>query len=227
MTTNIFRVALALAAFALGGRAASAQAGPPPPPSPPPLQIKPLDLGRLDGVNYVNEFFGLSLAVPQDWVVIGGPQRGAIMDETKKLLTADDARKQRMLDASVQRSTILLSLTKLPVGSTEGFNASFMLVAERVPTALVGDAATVIRSMEEGFKGTAFKVEFQGPIRTLRVGGADFATVTTRTTAPQGVFMQKFYVTLKKGYALQLVYTYLDESDVATFEAMVKSLAVK
>lgn len=227
MVTKIIRVALLFTSLALGAEAAPAQAQPPPPPPPAPLQVKPPDVGRLEGVNYVNDFFGLSLAVPQDWIFVGGAQRNAVMDESVKLLKSEDARRQQQLEASVRRSTILLGLTKLPPGSTESFNASFMLVAERVPTAVMKSGADVIRAMEEGLKSTPIKAEFQGPIGTERINGADFGVATVRTTMPHGVYMQKFYVTVRKGFALQFVYTYFDEADVPTFEALIKSISLK
>lgn len=121
-----------------------------------------LDRGQLDGVNYRNNFFGLSLSVPQTWVVVSAQRTETIVEESKKLATGDEKKKEE-LDDSIQRSVILLSLTKLPAGEPD--NASFMLIAERIPLPSMKTGVDVIQSMKNAFKGTNFNIEFQIKVR--------------------------------------------------------------
>jgi hypothetical protein len=197
------------------------------PPATPPAaaQVKPLDPGQLEGGEYSNEFFGLTLSVPRDWVVVSARRRGEIVEESKKLLQAQDRQKQAQVDASLGRSTVLLSLTKLPAGQPA--NASFMLIAERIPTPSIRTGPDVLRSLESLTTGTNFTVEFQGGIRTEKIGGADFGVATIKNSSPHGVFMQKAYVTTKHGYALQLFYTYLSDDDLPALDSIVKSIKLK
>jgi hypothetical protein len=199
----------------------------PPPPKPPPSQPGQLDSGRYEGGRYVNDFFGLSLTPPKDWQVVAAPPKAALTEMTNTNIAPDDARKQVEINDSIQRTTTLLSLTKHPAGSPA--NAVFLFVAERVPSSVYATGTDVLRSIEAGFKGTQFKVEFQqGGIRTERIGGAEFAVATFKVNAPAGVFMQKTYVTVRKGYGLQFFLTYVvDEGSVATFDEAVRSVVIK
>jgi hypothetical protein len=195
----------------------------PPRPPAPAAESRRIDLGQLDGENYNNNFFGLSLSVPGKWVVVSAQRRETMTEELKRVITGDQ-KKQEQIDDSIQRSFVLLSLTKLPAG--EPGNASFMLIAERLPSPSVKNGADVIGLMKKAFTGTNFNVEFQGEVRTEIIGGADFAVATVKTTSPNGTFMQKIYVTTKNGYALELFYTYLDEADLATLDSIIKSVKV-
>lgn len=189
------------------------------------VQTQRLDLGQLNGVDCVNSFFGLSLSVPRDWQVVGSERSDQIGEEAKKMLVAENQRKQAQVNESIDRSTSLLSLTKLPAGQPG--NASFMLIAERIPSPAIRNGEDVLHALERLAKGTNFKVEFQGGIRTESIGGAEFGVATIKSTSPYGVFMQKIYVTVKNDYGLQLFFTYLDEADLPTFDAIVKSVKLK
>ena len=50
----------------------------------------------------------------------------------KNLVRSENKAKEAQVRESIDRSAILLSLTKLPAGQPD--NAGFMLIAERIPT---------------------------------------------------------------------------------------------
>ncbi len=219
---------LLLLVVAGAAKQVSAQPGPGETKNPAPVPVvavAPLDLGQLDGTNYVNNFFGLSLSVPREWVVQSAQQRGKIVDDSKKMVGSVDEKKKAQVEDSIDRSTILLSLTKLPEGMPG--NAAFMLIAERIPSASMKTGADVLRSIALLGKGTNFGVEFLDEIRTVQIGTAEFAGVTIKGTSPYGEFKQKAYVTTKNGYAVQLFFTYLDDADIPTFATIMKSVMVK
>jgi hypothetical protein len=188
------------------------------------VESKIPDRGQLDGVNYGNSFFGLSLSIPQTWVVVSA-QRGQTVAEQSSTLVVGDQKKKDEIDASMQRSLILLSLTKLAAGQPD--NASFMLIAERLPAPSIKTGVDVMQNMMNAFKGTNFSIESQGETQTERIGGADFAVATIKNTSPMGTFMQKIYVTTKSGYALELFYTYQNDADLAALNSIVGTMKMK
>ncbi|HZI19318.1 MAG TPA: hypothetical protein VEY09_12055 [Pyrinomonadaceae bacterium] len=205
------------------GRPGARAQQPPPPPRPltaPPAQLP--DKGKLEGSVYTNDFFRVSVRVPQDWFV----NRTELPEEAKEMLegTARNRRQQEQINASVARSTILLNLTKLPPGPAEQFNAAFVVVAERIPSAVVRSGEDVLRLMEKSFENTAVKIEWLDPVHTERVGGVDFGVAGAKVTFPVGSVVQKYYVIVRNGYALQLIFSYMDEADLATLRGIVKSI---
>jgi hypothetical protein len=182
------------------------------------------DLGKYEGGKYVNDFFGLSFT-PPPWTASSAERNAKLNDDIKALAATDDARKQAQLNDSVERSRILLSMTKLPPGTPA--NASLMLVAERVPLPGIKTPADVFGRLEASFKSTQFKVEFESAPRDVRLGGAEFGVATLKSTSPYGVFRQKVYITMRKGYSLQFFFTYLDDADLPTFDAAMKTVVIK
>ena len=182
-------------------------------------------LGQLDGVNYVNQTFGLSLSIPRDWVVVAAQSRPQFNEEVKNLVQSDDKAKEAQVRASIDRSAILLSLTKLQAG--EPNNAGFMLIAERLPTPAIKNGLDVIEALKRTMTGTNFKVEFEGEAMAEKVGGADFGVVTIKNTSQFGSFNQKIYVTVKDDYALSSFSSPTPRSDLATYDALIKSVKIK
>lgn len=188
-------------------------------------QAQPLDLGVLNGVNYVNGAFGLSMSIPGDWIVVSEQRTSEIAAESNKLLKSESEQKREQLRRSIERSTVLISLTKFPAGLPN--NASFMLVAERVNPALIRNGVDGLMAMRSTAEGSFINLEFQGGIRTQRIGGADFGAATIRNSSVNGVYMQKVYMTVKNGYGLEFFFTYLQDADVAAFDSIMKSVNFK
>ena len=223
MTTKHFKLSLLISLMIVAANAfAQSSAGVNQAP-PAVVETKNLDRGQLDGLNYRNNFFGLSLSVPPTWIVVSAERTKAIVEETGKVVTADQNKKAQ-IDASMERSALLLSLTKVPAGQPN--NAAFMLIAERMPSPSVKTGADVVELMKKTFTGTNFNIEFQGDTQTERIGGADFAVATVKNTSPSGTFMQKIYVTTKNGYALELFYTYTDDADLAAYNSIVNTMKI-
>ena len=224
MTTNFFKLSLLIFLTIVGADAIAQSGTGVHPATPVTVDAKNPDRGQLDGVNYSNNFFGLSLSVPQTWVVVSAQRSETIATESSKLVTGDQKKKEE-IDGSIQRSVVLLSLTKLPSG--EPNNASFMLIAERIPLPSIKTGVDVIQAMESAFKGTNVSLEFQGQSQTNRIGGADFGVATVKNSSPNGTFMQKIYVTTKNDYALELFYTYQNDADLAALNSIVGTVKIK
>jgi len=199
------------------------------PPSPPgPSRASPsVDQGRLEGGTYSNDFFNFSFAVPQGWVAQDAAAKKAIMDEGRAIMTdGADARKKAQTDAAMARTVFLLSVSKYDLSAPPpDFNALLLCIAERVPTAVIKSEADYLRMSLRSLQGTRAQVEMAGPVRAERIGGVTFAAADVKTTTPgTTVAEQKYYTAFRKGYALVMIYTYVDEGDVKAFEEILKSV---
>lgn len=180
-----------------------------------------------EGETYYNRYFGLRFNTPQKWTLVETAAVKGFVEEGRKVAAGDDEKLGKALGASAERTINLLTISKHPIGSTQPFNATFSCMAELVPSAIIKTGPDYLDTMLRTFARTQVKMEPQGPIRTQQIGGASFGVLTAKLTAPVGVFMQKYVVTVRKGYALVLVYTYFDEGDLQTFDDIVKSVEVR
>ncbi len=230
LTSTLFAALLLTAAAAAR---AQNTAGPPPPPAPsggpPATQLVP-DRGRLEGGVYSNDFFGVSFTAPKGWVIHDAATVTALTDAGKKMGTEGAAAPAKQaLDASLARTTVMLSATKYPVGTppVSGFNAQLTCFAERVPTALVKTGKDYMDAMQRTYKGMSATVEMMGPPRTAQVGGVPMTVADVRMTLGSLTSAQRYYVRISKGYAVGFIYSYVDEADLKTFDAFLTTVKFK
>lgn len=233
--TQTLLATLFVASTAFAARAQSTQQKDDPPPPPPapivygdPKVEQPFDTGRLEGESYSNDLFGFSMTLPKGWVVFGADENKQIMDAGKGLIeeSANDKKKQ-VLEAAVTRTHFLVTASKYPKGAAgSGFNALFLCIAERIPSAIIKTGADYISAMQRTFEGTSAKFEV-GPLRTQKVGGTDFTVADVRMTTGPVITAQRYYVRITKGYALMLTYTYYDDADLKTFDELLGTVKFK
>jgi hypothetical protein len=227
LTKIAISAVLLLASTAAAQDAPATQMPPPPPPA-----AKPIDPGRLEGGKYVNDFFGISLSLPQNWVVHGETVKNAIMKTSREVVEAEaNARTKAELESSLARSTFLFIITKYGPGQQNvAFNAYASLGVERVPTAIVKTGSDYFDQMRSLMHLSAMKVEQQGPVRSANYGGVKFYVIDLKVTLQQGekgVAAERLYATVMRGYALVFTFGYLDEDDLKTFDGIMNSVKFK
>lgn len=117
-----------------------------PSPSPAGTHSQSPDLSQLDEVNYVNDFFRVSLSIPREWVVATAQRRAEFDKQIKEMVKA--------------------------------------------------------------------------PAR-------EFGVADVKVTSPYGTYRQRIYITMKGDYALEMFFTYLNDSDLPVFDEIVKSVRFK
>lgn len=205
------------------------QSSPPPAPAQRPAEVTLPDVGRLEGTQYVNDYFGLSFSIPASWTVEDSTAKRAMLEAGAKAITPPDGKNKEQIEASVARSYYIISAHKYPRGTpSAGFNAHFGFYVERVPTAIVKTGGDYLRQMVRTSSMTAVKIEPVGAVRAVKIGGADFDTLDTKMTLPNGVTAaQRWYVTVRQKVSLTFVLTYIDDDDVKTLEEVMKSVKFK
>lgn len=236
MTRAITRTLLAtlfVASMTFAARAQSAQQKDEPPPPRPVAPPAPAgatpDPGRVEGGTYSNDFFGFSMTLPKGWVVLDADDNKKIMDAGKGLVEEGASElKKKGVEAAIVRTHFLVTASKFPAGTPgPGFNAFLICIAERIPTAVIKTEAEYVSAMQRPFDGTSTKMELSSPLRTQKVGGADFTVADMKMTVGPVVTAQRYYVRITKGYALVAAYTYFDDADLKTFEEMMGSVKFK
>ena len=234
LTQTLFATLL-VASAASAARAQSAQQREDPPAAPPPIVYgdpkvaRPFDMGKVDGGGYSNDFFGFSMTLPKGWAMVSEAENKEFLETGKDIVEggASESKKKGFEDAA-GRTHFLVTASKYPIGTAgPNFNALLFCVAERIPTAIVKTGADYISLMRRSFEGTSAKMELSAPLRTQKVGGADFTVADIKMTAGPDVTAQRYYVRITKGYALVLAYTYYDDADLKTFYELLATLEFK
>jgi hypothetical protein len=230
--------ALSLAAVACAAPAASAQrrqtpsaqrAQTSPPPKPALSAARLFEMGKLNGSTYTNEHFGIAFDAPKGWTILDLAVMRAMGESAKGIFRDEgNARVKRAMEESVDRTVPLFSATKLPPGTAGAFNASLVLAAEKIPTAIVKTPRDYYNLMLHSMKlSQGVDIEVVEPFRATRIGGSEFGVYTVKVTSNLGIMLQKQLLTVQSPYALGLVLTYGDEADARVFDEVMSSLKVR
>lgn len=183
-----------------------------------PAKFAGLDYGKVSGSSYANIFFGFSLTIPYGWRVQGKEVKDMLSEKGRESIKTDNAQTNAQMDASISNTVNLLTVFKYDVGSSADFNASLICGAEWLSNPslsanlyLVNAKRVIERSQQQGI----FK-----PFTTETIGGEGFAVMEVEISSVR----QKYYVSIKKGYALFFILTYAKDEDEAVLRQAMRSV---
>lgn len=173
---------------------------------------------------YRNDYFGLRITIPQGWSIQGDDVKQRVKEGAKAVIVPKDDQDKHELEAALDRTLNLLTISKFPMGAPGQVNALVMAIAEAVPLSATGPA--YMKQLKAALQQTTVPVTVvDGEVETIN--GVSFYTLTATLTPGENVVRQKYYVTMKKGYALGLITSILSESDADLVNSIMKSVIVK
>ncbi len=184
-----------------------------------PAKFAGFDYGKVSGSSYANNFFGLHLTIPYGWRVEGQAVKDMLAEKGRSLVKTDNAQTNAQIDASVSNTVNLLTVFKYEIGASVDFNASLICGAEWLENPSMSSSqymANAKRILEMSQKTYEIK-----PFTKEMVGGEEFAVM--EVTMESSV-KQKYYASIKKGYALFFILTYAADEDEAILRQALRSV---
>lgn len=211
------------AAHAQAGRAQQ-EAKPAAPASPTSTQTSAPTSGVITDSVYRNDYFSLRITIPQGWNIQGDDVKERVKEKAKDVIVPKDDQDKHELEAAVERTLNLLTISKFPLGAPGQLNVLVMAIAEAVPLAATGPA--YMKDLKAALQQTTVPVTVaDGEMETIN--GVSFYTLTATLTPGESVIRQKYYVTMKKGYALGFISSIFNESDTDLVNGIMKSVTVQ
>ncbi len=176
--------------------------------------------GELSDRVYKNKYFGLTLEVPKGWIISDRETQEATKAVGTEVVKSTDERKNKALQDSFKRETMLLQATKLPIGAMD--NAMFVIVANRQMSPAI-TASMVAEATKSAFSASP-ALKLLNDTRVETIAGRKFARLDYGINIngeQKGKIL--FYATMHKNYALTFSLSYSDESDLATLQQIVGS----
>ncbi|MBD0372176.1 MAG: hypothetical protein ICV60_15145 [Pyrinomonadaceae bacterium] len=190
-----------------------------PPPAPVPAKFAGLDYGKVAGSSYANNFFGFRLVIPFGWRVQGQEVKDMLSEKGRETIKTDNAQTNAQIDTSVNNTVNLLTIFKYEFGAATDFNASLICGAEWLPTSMSANQYLVNarKVLEMSSQQGQYSIK---PFTTETVGGEGFAVMEVVTSS----INQKYYVSIKKGYALFFILTFASDEDEAVLRQAIRSV---
>ncbi len=177
---------------------------------------KEVDFGTVQGSVYSNDYFGMTATLPGDWSIQDREAMKMIMNEGKKMAAGKDKNFKRSLDAAEAQSITLLAAFQHPLGTQVRFNPNLMCLAERVRNMPgIKEGKDYLEHSKKTIARSQMRVKFIGDITRDTLDDVDFDIMTSELTLGGMNINQKTYATVRKGYALMFIITFIsgDQED--------------
>ena len=148
------------------------------------------------------------------------------MKEGVKAVAGDNNNLKAMVKASELQTVNLFAAFEHPLGSPVSFNPSIIVLAERVR-----DLPGIQRGKDYLFQARKIleagqmKFSFPREVYSEQLGGVEFDVMDIEMVVPGTTVKQKYYSTIKKGYALCFIMSFTTEGERALVRKIFDTVA--
>ncbi len=184
-----------------------------------------IDLGTLTGPLYKNDYFRLTVKIPETWQVQDNETKKKLMAQGSKVVAGENIKLKDTLDASALDSVNLLTVFQYPMGASVSYNPAFLLMADKiVQYPGINRGSDYLLSARAIMESSKMIASFVGGISSEGVGGVSFDTMVAQIKTPTLLVTQKYYATIKKGYALVIIVSYSTDKELQALNSFVQSI---
>ena len=186
---------------------------------------KEIGYGVIENGAYKNSYFGMDIAVPQDWSVQSQAQLDALSKTGSELIAGDDKNLKGVIKASQKQSVNLFAFFKYEQGAPVDFNPSLMAVAERV-SGMPGikRGSDYLFHTKKLLQSGQMVTDFSRENYTTDLSGVSFDVMPLSMKFNGVLVYQEYYASRFKDYVLLFAVTYSNESELAELNSHLKKL---
>lgn len=177
----------------------------------------PLDTGRIENGIYTNDFFKFSVNIPPGWHIANDLTEEYLAEEGGRVITPEGAPEGA---AFVNLLTVFKhapDLGKIP-------NPGFCWMAENTEDISNVTATKCLTAIKQYLTDSDIEASFPKGIYTARLDKQNFEVMDVELKTDHATATQKYYVTIKKGYALFCIINTTETTKNAAIEKMIKSV---
>ncbi len=187
-----------------------------------------IDFGMIKNSVYQNEYFGLSVPLPPEWIAQDQEARRKLQESGGKMLAGDDKNLQATVKASEMTTMNLLAVFKHPMDKPVPFNPNIICVAERVQHITeIKNGEDYLFQSKKLLETGQLKVSFPGEIYTESIGGREFGVMHVEIPMPGRTVRQKYLATIMKGYALTFIVSFSTAEEESSLNNILKTVSFK
>ena len=185
-----------------------------------------IDFGAFNKSVYSNNYFGLTIAVPEKWSVQDREAQQRLMKIGTDALAGSDKNLKAVLKASELQTVTLFAVFEHPLGTPVAFNPSIMGMAE-----MVRQMPGIRRGKDYHFQlkktlaSGQMQISFPNMGSTERLAGVEFDVLDQEMKVRGVSIRQRYYTIIKKGYALSFILSFTTDEEEAPLRKTLQTLA--
>ena len=187
------------------------------------------DRGKVENGIYTNDFFSLQLTVPEGWIVQTDAEQDALNEESKNILKNINPGMKSNVDSAAKSTVQMLTVFERVPSDTSEFNASFVTIAEKLPTNIPGmDEKIYLTLAASQLRKSGLYTSIDAVPSQAKIGGENFSTVRaviggTGNSQPA----QEFFAKKMDGYALIFILSYRTEGQHDQLKKVLESVTFR
>lgn len=181
--------------------------------------------GEVKGQTYTNKYFGMKLTFPEGWFVLNDVGKEEAKERAKTMVAPKSALEKQMIEQSLERTFHLLYVKQYLDATPERPSANLIVVGELLPVMNMTPVQYAEVTKNIMLTRGVLKVEAIGDITTETLAGEEFALLRVKMELADGLQVkQEYHVTIRRGWALGFISSYVDEQQHALLSESLKSL---
>jgi hypothetical protein len=171
-----------------------------------------ITMGEMKDGIYTNNYFGITFSIPKDWTIANDKEKEQLSNIGSQMVAGDDENLKNQLDLAKVRVLNLLFAFRHPLSYNQGFNSSFLCMAENLGVSglMVKTGADYLNASKAMLQRTNLKYGFSD-ITSEKIGGRDFDVMKVTITTQGITVTQKYCTVIINGYAFNFIFSYTDD----------------
>jgi hypothetical protein len=184
-------------------------------------EVGSIDLGRIENSVYINDYFSFRVSLPESWHVVERETNDAALQVSKEVTKGSDKQANVEFDQSLAKTFLLFSITKFPLRTPNVTQAMLQCGVERLSDKRV-TARSYVEKNRDFQLGSPLQYKLLRDVYPETIAGLSFFVMDMQQSVAGVTVKQKYYATLRKGYALFFVTNYFDEADGTAMEKIIQ-----
>ncbi|WP_162497573.1 hypothetical protein [Aureibaculum marinum] len=175
------------------------------------------DYGKVEKNTYTNDFFGLTMKIPEGWHVQNQETQKILQNEGANAVGGEKLAKAIKATEITSANLLMASQFDLETyNNPEVMNSNFSLVAENlgISAVTINDGNAYLEASKKQFKNNNIPIEIKGDTKTMDVDGKTFHYFDGILTMQGQKIKQRYMATINNGFSLLYVATYGSEDQL-------------
>jgi len=175
---------------------------------------KKIGYGEMSDGLYLNDYFNMSIKVPEGWAIQSQAEQERLMEIGGNLVSGDDENMKAAMKESIKDSVNLFSFFRYEQGAPVDFNSSIISVAERVAHMPgITKGADYHFHVKNLLQSGQIKYEFPNEMYTEELSGKSFDIMPMQVSINGLTVYQDYYAARVNDYALVLILSYSSDAE--------------
>lgn len=176
-------------------------------------------LGELLDGKYRNGFFNFSISVPPEMYVLSDQERSIYRKAGVEMFLKDVVKGRAAFEKSASQEVLIFSLAvaQPAANGVSSLNIGAVRQPEGTTAIDICDDAAIFLVRNPNYTLTS-------KTKAIKRAGKDFARVGFEVVSGEQTLSLMYYATMRKGYSITFVITYLSKNDLDSLEKVLESL---